>query len=77
MARWAGPAEKDNAVPWVKALRDKLQPSAKGVYSNQLAEPAADLVRAAYSSNDARSVEIKRKYDRKNVPRLNQNIRPD
>lgn len=77
MGRWTDPAEKTNAVQWVKALRDTLQPSARGVYSNQLGETSEDLVKAAYSSNYGRLVEIKRKYDPKNVLRLNQNIRPD
>jgi len=61
---------------WVKALRDKLQPFAHGVYVNQLGETSDELVRAAYASNYARLVEIKKKYDPKNVLHLNQNINP-
>jgi hypothetical protein len=61
----------------VKALRDKLQPFAHGVYVNQLGETSEELVRAAYGPNYARLVEIKKKYDRNNVLRLNQNIEPD
>jgi berberine-like enzyme len=76
MGRWLDPAEKTNAVQWVKALRDKLQPFAHGVYANQLGETSEDLVRAAYLSNYSRLVEIKKKYDPKNVLRLNQNIKP-
>jgi hypothetical protein len=74
---WSAPAEKAAAVQWVKALRDKLQPFAHGVYVNQLGETTDELVRAAYASNYARLVEIKKKYDAKNVLRLNQNIKPD
>jgi FAD/FMN-containing dehydrogenase len=74
---WSAPAEKAAAVQWVKALRDKLQPFAHGVYVNQLGETSDELVRAAYASNYARLVEIKKKYDPKNVLRLNQNIKPD
>jgi FAD/FMN-containing dehydrogenase len=59
------------------ALRDKLQPFAHGVYVNQLGEMSEALVRAAYGPNYARLVEIKKKYDPKNVLRLNQNIKPD
>jgi hypothetical protein len=77
MGRWTDPTERTHAVQWVKDLRDKLQPLARGVYSNQLGETSEELVRAAYGSNYARLVEIKRKYDPKNVFRLNQNIHPD
>jgi len=74
---WSAPAEKANAVKWVKALRDNLQPFAHGVYVNQLGETSEELVRAAYGPNYARLVEIKKKYDPKNVLRLNQNVKPD
>jgi FAD/FMN-containing dehydrogenase len=77
MGRWLDPAEKTNAVQWVKALRDTLQPFAHGVYANQLGETSEDLVRAAYGANYSRLVEIKKKYDPKNVLRINQNIKPD
>jgi FAD/FMN-containing dehydrogenase len=72
---WSSAAEKASAVQWVKALRDKLQPFAHGVYVNQLGETSEELVRAAYGPNYARLVEIKKKYDPKNVLRLNQNIK--
>jgi FAD binding domain-containing protein/berberine-like enzyme len=74
---WGGPAERVTAVQWVKSLRNDLQPFARGVYVNQLGETSDALVRAAYGPNYARLVELKKKYDPKNVLRLNQNIRPD
>jgi Berberine and berberine like len=74
---WCAPAEKPAAVQWVKSLRDNLQPSARGVSVNQLGETSDALVRAAYGPNYARLVEIKKKYDPKNVLRLNQNIQPN
>ena len=74
---WSAPAEKAGAMQWVKALRDDLQPFAHGVYVNQLGETSDGLVRAAYGQNYARLVEIKKRYDPKNVLRLNQNIKPD
>jgi hypothetical protein len=74
---WSSPAEKANAVRWVQATRDSLQPFAHGVYVNQLGDTSDQLVRAAYGPNYARLVEIKRKYDPNNVLRLNQNIKPD
>jgi len=74
---WSAPAEKADAVRWVQATRDNLQPFARGVYVNQLGETSEQLVRTAYGSNYARLVEIKKKYDPRNVLRLNQNIKPD
>jgi len=74
---WSAAGEKASAVQWVTALRDKLQPFAHGVYVNQLGETSEELVRAAYGPNYARLVGIKKKYDPKNVLRLNQNIKPD
>jgi FAD binding domain/Berberine and berberine like len=74
---WSDPAEKPRAVEWVKTHRDKLQPFARGVYANQLGETSEPLVRAAFGPNYARLVEIKKKYDPRNVLRLNQNIKPE
>jgi FAD/FMN-containing dehydrogenase len=74
---WKAPAEKARAVRWVTALRDKLRPLARGAYVNQLGETSEELVKLSYGPNYARLVEIKKKYDPKNVLRLNQNIKPD
>jgi hypothetical protein len=77
LGTWSAPVEKASAVQWVKALQENLRPFAHGVYVNQLGETSEELVRAAYGSNYARLVEIKKKYDPQNVLRLNQNIKPD
>lgn len=74
---WSSPAEKMEVVRWVEATRDSLQPFAHGVYINQLGDTSDQLVRSGYGPNYARLVEIKKKYDPKNVLRLNQNINPD
>jgi Berberine and berberine like len=76
MGWWKDPSGKPSAVRWVKSLRDNLQPLAHGVYANQLGETSDVLVRAACGPNYARLVEVKKKYDPKNVLRLNQNIKP-
>ena len=73
---WSAPVEKADAVRWVQATRDSLQPFAQGVYVNQLGDTSDQLVRSAYGPNYARLVEIKKKYDPQNVLRLNQNIKP-
>jgi hypothetical protein len=64
-------------VRWVQATRDSLQPFAHGVYVNQLGDTSDQLVHSGQGPNYARLVEIKKKYDPKNVLRLNQNIKPD
>lgn len=74
---WSAPAEKADAVRWVHATRDSLQPFAHGVYVNQLGDTTDQLVRSGYGPNYARLVKIKKKYDPNNVLRLNQNIKPD
>ena len=73
---WSTSAAKADAVRWVQATRDNLQPFAHGVYVNQLGDTSDQLVRSGYGPNYARLVEIKKKYDPNNVLRLNQNIRP-
>lgn len=72
---WTIPADKANAVQWVQATRDSLQPFAHGVYVNQLGDTSEQLVRAAYGPNYARLAELKKKYDPTNMLRLNQNIK--
>jgi len=74
---WSASREKAEAVRWVQVTRDRLQPFAHGVYVNQLGDTSDQLVRLAYGGNYARLAEIKKKYDPKNVLRLNQNIKPE
>ena len=74
---WSASAEKADAVRWVQATRDNLQPFAHGVYVNQLGDTSDQLVRLGYGPNYVRLLEIKKKYDPMNVLRLNQNIKPD
>jgi FAD/FMN-containing dehydrogenase len=76
MARWDAASDKEVAVQWVKSLRDKLHPIARGAYVNQLGETSDTLVRLAYGTNYSRLAEIKKKYDPKNLLRSNQNIQP-
>jgi FAD/FMN-containing dehydrogenase len=74
---WSTALDKAEAVRWVQAARDSLRPLASGVYVNQLGDTSDQLVRSGYGPNYGRLVEIKKKYDPRNVLRLNQNIRPD
>jgi len=74
---WKTPTEKVRVMQWVQSTRDKLRPFATAVYVNQLGDTSDQLVRSGYGPNYARLVEIKKKYDPRNVLRLNQNIKPD
>ena len=62
-----GPAEFFNAsAPYATG----------GVYVNFLTQDEVDRIPAAYGPNYDRLVQLKSKYDPKNVFRLNQNIKP-
>ena len=78
VAIWLDTAE-DAAVhsAWTQALWQTMRPEGSGVYVNFLEDEGADRVRDAYPpATFARLVEIKRKYDPRNMFRFNQNIRP-
>jgi FAD/FMN-containing dehydrogenase len=65
---------------WVRDYYDALHPhSAGGTYVNFLmdeADEGRERVKASYRDNYPRLLEIKKKYDPKNLFHLNQNIRP-
>ncbi|KAA6464613.1 FAD-binding oxidoreductase [Acidobacteria bacterium AB60] len=73
---WNSPEEKADVVRWVESTRDRLRPLAQGAYVNQLGDTSDQLVRLCYGENYARLVELKKRYDPKNVLRRNQNIKP-
>ncbi|WP_349607595.1 FAD-binding oxidoreductase [Cupriavidus sp. DF5525] len=71
------PANNDRMTQWAKDYWLALHPyAAGGGYINMMMDEGNDNVKAAYRDNYARLAEIKRKYDPKNLFRVNQNIRP-
>jgi FAD/FMN-containing dehydrogenase len=71
------PANKEKITKWTKDYYDALHPfSAGGAYVNFMMEEGEDRIKATYGANYERLVEIKDKYDPKNLFRVNQNIRP-
>ena len=72
------PALNDNQVAWARTMGAALEPfSTGGVYVNFLGDEGEGRVRAAYgASRYDRLVGLKDRYDRDNMFRLNQNIRP-
>jgi FAD/FMN-containing dehydrogenase len=84
-ARWAtvyagvdpDPANVDAISRWSIDYQEALHPySAGGAYVNMMMEEGQDRVRASYRDNHPRLVEVKRKYDPRNLFRRNQNIEP-
>ena len=76
-AIWSEESEQDAHVEWAKSFWEAMQPYAsRDVYVNYLSDEGDERVRAAYGHHYERLVELKRKYDPKNVFRSNQNIQP-
>ena len=71
------PANATKITKWCKDYWEALHPySAGGAYSNFLMNEGEERVKASYKGNYDKLVEIKRKYDPKNLFRVNQNIKP-
>jgi len=75
--RWETAAEDERCIRWARDFFKASAPFATGgAYVNFLTADEGDRVRAAYGSNYDRLVGVKRKYDAKNLFRVNQNISP-
>jgi FAD/FMN-containing dehydrogenase len=76
-ARWEGAGADHACIEWARAFFDASAPFASsGAYVNFMTGDESDRVSAAYGPNYDRLVEIKRKYDPRNVFHYNQNIKP-
>jgi FAD/FMN-containing dehydrogenase len=75
--RWETPEEDDKCVSWARDFFKESTPFAQGsVYVNFMTEEETARISEAYGPNYDRLVEVKNKYDPKNLFRLNQNIKP-
>jgi hypothetical protein len=75
--RWENASDDDRCVGWCRELFDAATPYATGgVYVNFMTEEEEQRVAEAYGDSYQRLVDLKKKYDPKNMLRLNQNIRP-
>jgi FAD/FMN-containing dehydrogenase len=71
------PGNADPITAWTKEYWQALHPySAGGAYVNFMMEEGQDRVRDTYRENYDRLVEVKTKYDPKNLFRVNWNIKP-
>jgi FAD/FMN-containing dehydrogenase len=75
--RWSDPAKDGACIAWARKLFEAAAPFATGgAYVNFMTQEETGRVAAAYGSNYARLVALKRQYDPHNLFRLNQNIGP-
>ncbi|HSM63612.1 MAG TPA: FAD-binding oxidoreductase, partial [Gillisia sp.] len=71
------PGNATKITKWCKDYWEALHPySAGGAYSNFMMNEGEERIKASYKGNFEKLVEIKRKYDPKNLFRVNQNIKP-
>lgn len=76
---WEDPAATDRCLAWTRAAwADMRRLGPGGLYLNfgGFGEEKEELVRSAYGANYERLVDLKTRYDRGNLFRMNQNIRP-
>jgi FAD/FMN-containing dehydrogenase len=74
---WEKAGDDDRMMEWARAFHREMSPYATGgAHLNLLGGDEQDGSRSAYGSNYERLVEIKRKYDPRNIFRMNHNIDP-
>ena len=77
LAGWMDPADDETVIAWASAFHGAMTPHATGgVYVNLLADDEHDRVPVAYGENYSRLVELKGRWDPKNVFSGNHNIPP-
>jgi FAD/FMN-containing dehydrogenase len=75
--RWESAAQDTSCIEWARAFFKASAPYASaGAYVNFMTEDEGNRVTAAYGSNFDRLVQIKKRYDPKNIFHFNQNIKP-
>lgn len=76
-SRWEKPKDDDKCIAWARRFFKATAPYASGgAYVNFMTEEEQNRVMSAYGPNYERLVEIKTKYDPKNIFQMNQNIKP-
>ncbi len=70
------PSKKEKMISWARDYWRAASHSAGGAYVNMIMDEGDDRISAAYGNNFARLAKIKKRYDPKNLFRVNQNIKP-
>ena len=74
---WSDREKNEEYTQWGRDYWKNLTPyCAERIYINELMDEDQDFVATSYGQNYGRLVEIKNKYDPKNLFRLNGNIKP-
>ena len=73
---WMDHSQDEHNVAVMRDVWKAFEPFMKGYYVNTEPSAAESRLKATYGENYARLVQIKDKYDSKNLFRLNANIRP-
>lgn len=77
IAGWVEESDDDDVISWASDFGAAMAANATGgVYVNLIADDEGDRVPAAYGENYARLVELKRKWDPRNLFGSNHNIPP-
>ncbi len=75
--RWEDAGDDEKCINWAREFFRETTPHATGgVYTNFMTEDETDRISSAYGAGYDRLVEAKKKYDPKNLFRMNQNIDP-
>ena len=76
LVSWPLELDRTPHVDYLRGYWAKLEPFTRGYYTNEVADEAQSVVDENYQGNLARMREVKRKYDPKNLFRLNANVVP-
>lgn len=76
ITHWENNAESDANIAAMRAVWSRLEPFTSGFYVNSRYEDDVKAFRENYGDNYSRLVQLKNKYDRMNLFRLNANVVP-
>lgn len=76
LVAWPNGQDPAPHMAWGRKYWADIEPFTKGFYTNEVADESTRVINENYGPNYPRLVELKRKYDPKNLFRLNANVRP-
>ncbi len=76
LAGWSDPARSEENIGFLRGTYEEVEPYMIGFYSNHMVDSDNPRARSAFRGNYDRLVEVKNKYDPKNLFQLNANVKP-